>query len=239
MKQLIDVTSEFTLPDLVQIQRESFRWFIEKGLSEVLASFPSIMDPSYRVELQFFGREYKIKFPKFNVREAKYRDKTYSAQIYVAAKLHRKDLETINYPNTDKVNQISKTFIDSQRKHKVYRKRYILIADLPLMTNRGTFVISGTERVIVNQIVRSPGVYYKQETDKNDKYSYIASIISNRGSWLKFEIDTKGQMWVRIDKTQKINILVFLRAIGLSTSDIQKGINKYLFIVSSSQSYAG
>ena len=107
------------------------------------------------------------------------------------------------------------------------------------MTNRGTFVISGTERVIVNQIVRSPGVYYKQETDKNDKYSYTASIISNRGSWLKFEIDTKGQMWVRIDKTQKINILIFLRAIGLSTSDIQKGINKYLFILSSSQSYAG
>lgn len=241
MKQLIDVTSEFTLPDLVQIQRESFRWFIEKGLSEVLASFPSIMDPSYRVELQFFGREYKIKFPKFNVREAKYRDKTYSAQIYVAAKLHRKDLETINYPSTDKVkiNQVSKTYIDNQRKHKVYRKRYILIADLPLMTNRGTFVISGTERVIVNQIVRSPGVYYKQETDKNDKYSYTASIISNRGSWLKFEIDTKGQMWVRIDKTQKINILIFLRAIGLSTSDIQKGINKYLFILSSSQSYAG
>ena len=241
MKQFINVTSEFTLPDLVQIQRESFRWFVEKGLSEVLVSFPSIMDPSHKVELQFFGKEYKIKFPKFNVREAKYRDKTYSAQVYVAAKLHRKDLKAtpsqilIDKGTTYKNNKIQ---IENSKQNKVYRKRYILIADLPLMTNRGTFIISGTERVIVNQIVRSPGVYYKLETDKNDKYLYTASIISNRGSWLKFEIDTKGQMWVRIDKTQKINVFIFLRAIGLSSADIQKGINKYLFILSSSQSYA-
>nr|YP_010336634.1 RNA polymerase beta subunit [Rhodospora sordida]UNJ15040.1 RNA polymerase beta subunit [Rhodospora sordida] len=235
MKQSTDVTSEFALPDLVQIQRESFRWFVEKGLSEVLISFPSIMDPAHKIELQIYGKEYKIKFPKFTVREAKYRDKSYSAQIYVAAKLHRKDLET-TVPNQKITN---KTYLDSKKKNKMYRKRYILIADLPLMTNRGTFVISGTERVIVNQIVRSPGVYYKQETDKNDKQSYSANIISNRGSWLKFEIDTKGQMWVRIDKTQKINIFVFLRAIGLTINDIKKGISHYRFLLSSSQSYAG
>lgn len=234
MKQSIDVTSEFALPDLVQIQRESFRSFLEKGLSEVLVSFPSIMDPAHKIELQIYGKEYKIKFPKFTVREAKHRDKTYSAQIYVAAKLHRKDLEAI-VP----MNPLStKTSIENKKRNKLYRKRYILIADLPLMTNRGTFVISGTERVIVNQIVRSPGVYYKQETDKNEKQSYSANIISNRGSWLKFEIDNKNQMWVRIDKTQKINVFVFLRAIGLTISDIKKGISNYAFLLHSSQSYA-
>nr|YP_010336832.1 RNA polymerase beta subunit [Stylonema alsidii]UNJ15238.1 RNA polymerase beta subunit [Stylonema alsidii] len=234
MKQSIDVTSEFALPDLVQIQRESFRSFLEKGLSEVLVSFPSIMDPAHKIELQIYGKEYKIKFPKFTVREAKHRDKTYSAQIYVAAKLHRKDLEAI-VP----MNPISaKTSTENNKRNKLYRKRYILIADLPLMTNRGTFVISGTERVIVNQIVRSPGVYYKQETDKNEKQSYSANIISNRGSWLKFEIDNKNQMWVRIDKTQKINVFVFLRAIGLTINDIKKGISNYTFLLHSSQSYA-
>lgn len=232
MRQTTNVTSEFALPDLVQIQRESFRWFLEKGLSEVFMSFPSILDPAHKIELQIYGKEYKIKFPKFTVREAKYKDKTYSAQVYVAAKLHRKDLETVI---TDYNN---KTYLDTKKKHKVYRKKYILIADLPLMTNRGTFIISGTERVIVNQIVRSPGVYFKQETDKNDKLSYSANIISNRGSWLKFEIDTKNQMWVRIDKTQKINIFVFLRAIGLSLTDIQKGISNYAFLLSASQAYA-
>nr|YP_010336438.1 RNA polymerase beta subunit [Goniotrichopsis reniformis]UNJ14844.1 RNA polymerase beta subunit [Goniotrichopsis reniformis] len=234
MKHPINANSEFVLPDLVQIQRESFRWFVEKGLSEVLASFPLIMDPAQKIELQIYGKEYKIKFPKFTVREAKHRDKTYSAQIYVAAKLHRKDLEgSININKTN-----LRPSIENKKKNRLYRKRYILIADLPLMTNRGTFIISGTERVIVNQIVRSPGVYYKQETDKNDKQSFSANIISNRGSWLKFEIDTKNQMWVRIDKTQKINIFVFLRAIGLSINEIKKRISHYSFLINSSRSYA-
>nr|YP_010335849.1 RNA polymerase beta subunit [Chroothece richteriana]UNJ14255.1 RNA polymerase beta subunit [Chroothece richteriana] len=239
MIQQTNVTSYFTLPDLVQIQKESFRQFVEKGLSEVLASFPSIIDPTHKIELQIYGKEYKIKFPKFSIREAKYKDKTYSVQIYVAAKLHRKDLETHLLQEISPTNKSPKTYLDNQKKrNKMYRKRYILIADLPIMTNRGTFIISGTERVIVNQIVRSPGVYYKQESDKNDKQSYSANIISNRGSWLKFEIDTKNQMWVRIDKTHKINIIVFLRAIGLTLNDIKKGINQYSFLFTASQLYA-
>jgi len=105
------------------------------------------------------------------------------------------------------------------------------------MTNRGTFIISGTERVIINQIVRSPGIYYKQELDKNDKQIYSASLISNRGSWLKFEIDSKGQIWVRIDKTHKVNAYIFLRAIGLNNEDIKKNLTKYSFLISASLLY--
>nr|YP_010338577.1 RNA polymerase beta subunit [Rhodaphanes brevistipitata]UNJ18527.1 RNA polymerase beta subunit [Rhodaphanes brevistipitata] len=241
MKESTNVTSAFALPDLVQIQRESFRWFVERGLCEVLSSFPPIMDPTQKVELQIYGKEYRIKFPKFSIREAKYRDKTYSAQIYVAAKLHRKDLENSDLQILSQslpLSKPNKRVSDKKRKNKIYRKRYILIADLPLMTNRGSFIISGTERVIVNQIVRSPGVYYKQEIDKNDKQSYSANIISNRGSWLKFEIDAKGQLWCRIDKTQKINIYVFLKAIGLNKEDIKKNINNYNFLLLASQVYA-
>nr|YP_009296851.1 RNA polymerase beta subunit [Bangiopsis subsimplex]AOM66194.1 RNA polymerase beta subunit [Bangiopsis subsimplex]ARO90445.1 plastid-encoded DNA-directed RNA polymerase [Bangiopsis subsimplex] len=235
-----DMSVKFKLPDLVQIQRESFRLFVEKGLGEVLSSFPAIQDPTNKVELQIYGREYKIKYPKFNIRETKHRDKTYSAQIYVAAKLRRKDFkenDTSASLMQFSSNSKDKSLQNNKKKTKVYRKKYILIADLPLMTNRGTFIISGTERVIVNQIVRSPGVYYKLESDKNDKQLYSANIISNRGSWLKFEIDSKGQIWTRIDKTPKINIFIFLKAIGLTIADIKKEISNYLFLLSGSQSY--
>nr|BED43242.1 RNA polymerase beta subunit [Pyropia sp. Myanmar_A]BED43439.1 RNA polymerase beta subunit [Pyropia sp. Myanmar_B]BED43636.1 RNA polymerase beta subunit [Pyropia sp. Myanmar_C] len=232
------------LPDLVEIQRASFKWFLSEGLTEVLEFFPNISDPTSRLELQLFGSEYKIKFPRYSVRQAKNRDRTYSAQIYVPAKLTRKD---IDLPSKDQIKNSKSVDLSSthsqintekQIKNKKYKKRLVFIGDLPMMTNRGTFIISGTERVIINQIIRSPGIYYKQEIDKNGKQIYSASLISNRGSWLKFEIDPKGEIWIRIDKTHKVNAYIFLRAIGLNKDEIEKGLTKYAFLISSSRMYS-
>nr|YP_010336950.1 RNA polymerase beta subunit [Madagascaria erythrocladioides]QUE28984.1 RpoB [Madagascaria erythrocladioides]UNJ16535.1 RNA polymerase beta subunit [Madagascaria erythrocladioides] len=233
-----NIPSKSTLPDLVEIQRSSFRWFLENGLGEVLESFPTISDPTGRLELKLFAKEYKIKFPKYSVRQAKRRDRTYNAQIYVPVKLVRKKIDQrenddVSFGNSSLNVRAVNIQSDLLTKHKKYRKRSVFIGDLPMMTNRGTFIISGTERVIVNQIVRSPGIYFKQEIDNKQKQSYSASLISNRGSWLKFEIDSKGSVYVRIDKTHKIDAYVFLRAIGLSTNDIKKGISQYDFLISS------
>jgi len=218
------------IPDLAEIQVKSFRLFLQRGLVEILESFPIIADPTGKLELKFFGRDYKLKFPRYSVRKAKSRDKTYSAQLYIPSKLTRKDAEFIK----KKKNSTSLISLDI---HKKYKKRQVFIGDIPLMTNRGTFIISGTERIIINQIVRSPGIYYKKELDKNNKYIYSASLISNRGSWLKFEIDSKNQLWVKIDKTYKVNAYVFLRAIGLSNDEIKIRLNKYNFLLSSSALY--
>nr|YP_536933.1 RNA polymerase beta subunit [Neopyropia yezoensis]Q1XDN5.1 RecName: Full=DNA-directed RNA polymerase subunit beta; AltName: Full=PEP; AltName: Full=Plastid-encoded RNA polymerase subunit beta; Short=RNA polymerase subunit beta [Neopyropia yezoensis]AGH27577.1 RNA polymerase beta subunit [Neopyropia yezoensis]QFZ66913.1 RNA polymerase beta subunit [Neopyropia yezoensis]ULU28899.1 RNA polymerase beta subunit [Neopyropia yezoensis]BAE92376.1 DNA-directed RNA polymerase beta chain [Neopyropia y len=232
------------LPDLVEIQRASFKWFLLEGLTEVLEIFPKISDPTSRLELQLFGNEYKIKFPRYSVRQAKNRDKTYSAQIYVPAKLTRKDIDlpSKNQEKNIKSLDLSSTHLqlsaEKQIKNKKYKKRLVFIGDLPIMTNRGTFIVSGTERVIINQIIRSPGIYYKQEIDKNGKQIYSASLISNRGSWLKFEIDPKGEIWIRIDKTHKVNAYIFLRAIGLNKDEIEKGLSKYAFLISASQIYS-
>nr|YP_010903075.1 RNA polymerase subunit beta [Hypnea pseudomusciformis]WCH55129.1 RNA polymerase subunit beta [Hypnea pseudomusciformis]WCH56722.1 RNA polymerase subunit beta [Hypnea pseudomusciformis] len=222
----------FIFSDLAAIQRESFRSFLYQGLGEVLDSFPIITDPTGKLELQFFGKEYKLKFPRYSVRKAKSRDRTYSAQIYIPSKLTRKDTELIKKnKSTGFLNILHKD------KNKKYKKRPVFVGDLPLMTNRGTFIISGTERVIINQIVRSPGIYYKKELDKNDNHIYSASLISNRGSWLKFEIDAKNQMWVRIDKTHKVNAYIFLRAIGLNSDEIKKNLTKYSFLLHASALY--
>nr|QJF58426.1 two component transcriptional regulator, winged helix OmpR family protein [Corallina officinalis]QJF58625.1 two component transcriptional regulator, winged helix OmpR family protein [Corallina officinalis]QJF58824.1 two component transcriptional regulator, winged helix OmpR family protein [Corallina officinalis] len=215
-----------SFPDLAEIQRTSFQKFLCEGLAEVLSFLPTITDPTGKLELRFFGQEYKLKFPRYSVRRAKSRDRTYSAQMYIPAKLTRKDMELL-----DHINDVTDVeFLDNQNKNKKYKKRTVFIGDLPLMTNRGTFIISGTERVIINQIVRSPGIYYKQELDKNNKQIYSASLISNRGSWLKFEIDAKDQIWVRIDKTHKVNAYIFLRSIGISTKELKKSLTKYAFL---------
>ena len=219
-----------SFPDLVEIQRTSFKKFLYEGLGEVLSFLPAITDPTNRLELEFFGKEYKLKFPRYTVRRAKSRDRTYSAQMYIPAKLTRKDFELLDSMK----NQVKDECLDYQGQHKKYKKKMVFIGDIPLMTNRGTFVISGTERVIINQIVRSPGIYYKKELDKNGKSIYSASLISNRGSWLKFEIDAKGQVWVRIDKTHKVNAYIFLRSIGISSEELKKTLTKYSILKNTS-----
>ncbi len=189
----------FTLPDLVEIQRASFRWFLEEGLIEELDSFSPITDYTGKLELHFLGDRYKLKRPKYDVDEAKRRDATYSVQMYVPTRLINKETGDI-------------------------KEQEVFIGDLPLMTDRGTFIINGAERVIVNQIVRSPGVYYKAETDKNGRRSYSASLIPNRGAWLKFETDKNDMVWVRIDKTRKLSAQVLLKALGWTTAEILDGL---------------
>ncbi len=185
----------FHLPDLVEIQRSSFRWFLEIGLIEELSSFSPITDYTGKLELHFIGKKYKLKEPKYAVDEAKRRDSTYAVQMYVPTRLINKETGEI-------------------------KEQEVFIGDLPLMTDRGTFIINGAERVIVNQIVRSPGVYYKSETDKNGRRTYNASLIPNRGAWLKFETDKNDLVWVRIDKTRKLSAQVLLKALGLTDNEI-------------------
>jgi DNA-directed RNA polymerase subunit beta len=195
MTELTHTTPAFILPDLVEIQRDSFRWFLEEGLIEELDSFSPITDYTGKLELHFIGKDYKLKRPKYDVDEAKRRDSTYAVQMYVPTRLINKETGEI-------------------------KEQEVFIGDLPLMTSRGTFIINGAERVIVNQIVRSPGVYYKSETDKNGRRTYNASLIPNRGAWLKFETDKNDLVWVRIDKTRKLSAQVLLKALGLSTGEI-------------------
>ncbi len=177
----------------------SFCWFLEEGLAEEIKSFSPITDYTGNLELHFFGDQYRLKCPKYSVTESKRRDSTYSVQVYVPARLINKDTGVI-------------------------KEQEVFVGDLPLMTDRGTFIINGAERVIVNQIVRSPGIYYKSETDKQGRRTYSGSLISNRGAWVKFETDRNDLVWVRVDKTRKIPAHVFLKAMGLSDSDIYNGL---------------
>jgi DNA-directed RNA polymerase subunit beta len=195
MTELTHNSPAFVLPDLVEIQRASFRWFLKEGLIEELDSFSPITDYTGKLELHFVGKDFKLKRPKYDVDEAKRRDSTYAVQMYVPTRLINKETGEI-------------------------KEQEVFIGDLPLMTDRGTFIINGAERVIVNQIVRSPGVYYKSETDKNGRRTYNASLIPNRGAWLKFETDKNDLVWVRIDKTRKLSAQVLLKSLGLSTGEI-------------------
>lgn len=187
--------SNALLTDLIEIQRSSFRWFLEKGLIEELNGFSPISDYTGRLELHLLGDRYRLKEPKYNVDEAKRRDSTYAVQMYVPTRLINRETGEI-------------------------KEQEVFIGDLPLMTERGTFIINGAERVIVNQIVRSPGVYFKEEIDKNSRRTYSASLIPNRGAWLKFETDKNDIVWVRIDKTRKLGAQVLLKAIGLQDGEI-------------------
>jgi DNA-directed RNA polymerase subunit beta len=195
MTELTHNSPAFVLPDLVEIQRASFRWFLKEGLIEELDSFSPITDYTGKLELHFVGKDFKLKRPKYDVDESKRRDSTYAVQMYVPTRLINKETGEI-------------------------KEQEVFIGDLPLMTDRGTFIINGAERVIVNQIVRSPGVYYKSETDKNGRRTYNASLIPNRGAWLKFETDKNDLVWVRIDKTRKLSAQVLLKSLGLSTGEI-------------------
>ena len=188
-----------TLPDFVEIQRASFCWFLSKGLSEELEKFSSITDFANIIELNFFGQEYKIRKPKYDINESKRRDGTYAVIIYVPMSITVFNNETLNKKNT---------------------KTNVFIGELPLITDRGTFIINGCERVVINQIIRSPGIYYKEDFTKKGTPLYSATLIPNRGSWLKFEIDKKKSLTVSIDKTEKINIIKFFKVLDISIPEI-------------------
>ena len=183
------------LPNLLEIQRVSFCWFLEKGLLQELESFTAIRDYLGELELSLAAKQYKIKRPKYSLAEAKRRDATYSIRIYIIAKL--------DY------------LVTSESK-----KGEVFLGDIPLMTNEGTFLVNGIERIIINQIVRSPGVYYKREASKQNSYIYTAGLISNRGTWVKFEVDKDDLIHVKVDKAKKLSGYVFLKALGLTNQDI-------------------
>ncbi len=188
-----------TLPDFVEIQRASFCWFLSKGLSEELEKFSSITDFANIIELNFFGQEYKIRKPKYDINESKRRDGTYAVRIYVPMSINVFNNDTLNKQNT---------------------KTNVFIGELPLMTDRGTFIINGCERVVINQIIRSPGIFYKEDFSKKGTPLYSATLIPNRGSWLKFEIDKKKRLMVSIDKTEKIDVIKFLKILDISITEI-------------------
>ena len=189
------------LPNLLEIQRVSFCWFLEKGLLQELESFTAIRDYLGELELSLSAKQYKIKRPKYSLAEAKRRDTTYGIRVYITAKL--------DY------------LVTSESK-----KGEVFLGDIPLMTNEGTFLVNGIERIIINQIVRSPGIYYKREASKQNSYLYTASLISNRGTWVKFEIDKDELIHVKVDKAKKLSGYVFLKALGLTDQEILDNLNQ-------------
>lgn len=189
------------LPDLIEIQKKSFEWFLKEGLIEELKSFSPIQDYSGRLELYFLP-EYKLGNIKYTVEECRIRDTSYAAALRVPVQL---------------VNKITGEIKESE----------IFMGDLPMMTDRGTFIVNGVERVVVSQIIRSPGVYFKRETDSNNKRIHSATIIPNRGAWLTFETDTNDIVYVKVDKTRKILATTFLRAYGYSNQEIIEYFRKY------------
>lgn len=180
------------MPNLIEVQKNSYRWFLEEGLKEVFRDVADITDYSGNLVLSFVG--YRMDdTPKYTVKECKERDTTYAAPLRVTARLLNKETGEI-------------------KENEVY------MGDFPLMTESGTFVINGAERVIISQLVRSPSVYYGMTHDKTGKELYTATVIPNRGAWLEYETDQNDLFYVRIDKNRKIFITTFIRALGLSTN---------------------
>ena len=180
------------MPNLLEIQKKSYRWFLETGLREVFADTAAIGDYAGNLELSFIDYSMDEK-PKYDVEECKARDATYAAPMKVGVRLYNKETGEI-------------------------KEQEIFMGDFPLMTQSGTFVINGAERVVVSQIVRSPGIYYGKEIDlKTDLPLLTCTVIPYRGAWLEYETDTSEVFWVRIDKNRKIPITCLIRALGLKT----------------------
>ena len=181
------------LPNLVEVQTKSFKWFLEEGLMEVLRDVSPITDHSEKLVIEFVSYSIDSK-PKYTVEECKERDANYAAPLKVNVRLTNK--ETGEVKQTD-----------------------IFMGDFPIMTETGTFVINGAERVIVSQIIRSPGMYYDKSIDKSGNELFTAQVIPYRGAWLEYEIDASGVMYVRIDKNRKLPLTMFIRALGIESRD--------------------
>jgi DNA-directed RNA polymerase subunit beta len=182
------------LPDLIGIQRESFDWLLKDGLGEVLAEVSPIEDFTETYQL-IFG-DHQFKDIKYSVEECKDKDMTYSSPLFVEAAFINKDTGEI-------------------------KEQEVFMGDFPMMTDKGTFVINGTERVVVSQLVRSPGVYFSRELDKtSDKDIYLAKVIPSRGAWLEFEVDKRDTVGVRIDRKRRQNVTVLLKALGWTEEEI-------------------
>ncbi len=184
------ISEVLDLPNLIEIQTASYEWFLEEGLREMFRDISPIQDFTGNLSLEFV--DYQLADPKYPVDESKERDVTYAAPLRVKVRLHNKETEEV-------------------------KEQDVFMGDFPLMTENGTFIINGAERVIVSQLVRSPSVYYHDKTDKNGKRGFGATVIPNRGAWLEYETDAKDVVHVRIDRTRKLPITVLLRALGFSS----------------------
>lgn len=183
------------LPDLIEVQKKSFEWFLKEGLKEELLSFSPIKDYTGRLELHFLPN-YTFDNPKYTIEEARIHDATYAKQLRVMIRLVNRDSGEI-------------------------KEQEVYIGDIPTMTDKGTFIVNGAERVIVSQIVRSPGVYFKKEISPTGKRLYNATLIPNRGAWLKIETDSNDLVYVKIDKNRKILATTLLKAMGITVSEME------------------
>ncbi len=181
------------MPNLIEVQKDSYQWFLDAGLKEVFADISPITDYSGHLSLEFVDFTLCKDDVKYTIEECKERDATYAAPLKVKVRLYNKE--------TDEINE-----------HEIF------MGDLPLMTATGTFVINGAERVIVSQLVRSPGIYYAIGHDKIGKELYSSTVIPNRGAWLEYETDSNDVFWVRVDRTRKVPITVLIRALGVGTN---------------------
>jgi len=180
------------MPDLIEIQHKSYQWFLDHGLREMFDDVSPIQDFTGNLVLEFM--EYSFGEPKYEVEECKDRDVTYAAPLRARVRLVNKETGEV-------------------------KEQEVFMGDFPLMTKNGTFIINGSERVIVSQLVRSPGVYFNFTFDTSGKKLFSASIIPNRGAWLEFDTDSNDVMWVRIDRTRKLPVTVLIRALGLGSDD--------------------
>ncbi|SDI91012.1 DNA-directed RNA polymerase subunit beta [Alteribacillus bidgolensis] len=178
------------LPNLIEIQTASYQWFLDEGIREMFQDISPIEDFTGNLVLEFI--DYSLGEPKYSIDESKERDVTYSAPLRVKVRLMNKETGEV-------------------------KEQEVFMGDFPLMTDTGTFIINGAERVIVSQLVRSPSVYFNEKTDKNGKRGYTATVIPNRGAWLELETDAKDIVYVRIDRTRKLPVTVLLRALGFGS----------------------
>ena len=181
------------MPNLIEVQKDSYQWFLDAGLKEVFEDISPISDYSGHLSLEFVDFTLCEDDVKYTIEECKERDATYAAPLKVRVRLYNKE--------TDEINE-----------HEIF------MGDLPLMTATGTFVINGAERVIVSQLVRSPGIYYAIAHDKVGKELYSSTVIPNRGAWLEYETDSNDVFYVRVDRTRKVPITVLIRALGIGTN---------------------
>ena len=181
------------MPNLIEVQKDSYQWFLDEGLKEVFEDISPIADYSGQLSLEFVDFTLCEEDKKYTIEECKERDATYAAPLKVMVRLHNKE--------TDEIKQ-----------HEIF------MGDLPLMTETGTFVINGAERVIVSQLVRSPGIYYAIGHDKIGKTLYSSTVIPNRGAWLEYETDSNDVFYVRVDRTRKVPITVLIRSLGIGTN---------------------
>ena len=192
-KTFAKIGDSIDIPNLIKVQKDSYDWFVKEGLGEVLKDISPIEDYSGNLVLEFFDYYMEDK-TKYSLEEAKERDATYSTRLHVKVRLINRETGEI-------------------------KEQEIYLGDFPLMTDSGTFVINGAERVVVSQLVRSPGCYYAYEYDKTGKKIYTSTVMPIRGTWLEYETDSTDMFYARVDRTRRLPITELIRAIGIVTDE--------------------